>query len=206
MPGIFDNVGPFSSAGECIAGLASHALAVGVKEQRQNRGPRVDEIIRLGGGNPESAPPWCAYFVSAVLEETKRRGHCLPAAVKSGRAVNHWLKAPEHFRIQRDDIWDIPPDQLPGLVFVRTRTSKPTSERDKVLRGMSRTGHTGIVIGVGQTGRELVCIAGNSSGSGHSRVSGSGSVAIEVYTEGSKGWARMVGFSAPAGLALEAAA
>jgi len=108
--------------------------------------------------------------------------------VRTGRAVNHWLKADECRRIARDDIWDFPNPR--GLIYVRTRTSKPINDANKVRRGISRTGHVGIVTGV--TGETITVCAGNSSGAGHS--SGSGSVCIEVIEKGGRAWDRIVGF------------
>jgi hypothetical protein len=78
---------------------------------------------------------------------------------------------------------------------VRTRMSKPEGERQKVLDGISRQGHTGIVVDIDKDARTVTCVAGNSSGFGHSRVAGGGAVAKEVMTEGDEAWKRLVGFA-----------
>jgi hypothetical protein len=72
--------------------------------------------------------------------------------------------------------------------------SKPETERQKVLDGINRQGHTGIVVAVDKDARTVTCVAGNSSGYGHSRVAGGGAVAKEVMTEGDEAWKRLVGF------------
>ena len=108
--------------------------------------------------------------------------------VRTGRAVNHWMKADEGRRIARDDIWDI--EQPRGLIYVRTRTSKPATDADKVRRGISRTGHVGLI--VGRDGDTLIGVAGNSSGAGHS--AGSGSVCHEKIKKGGRAYERIVGF------------
>jgi len=102
------------------------------------------------------------------------------------------MKAPESRRVAIDDIWTYRESR--GLIFVRTRLSKPASEADKVRAGQSRQGHTGIVTAVDAEARTITCVAGNSSGYGHSPVSGGGAVATEVITEGDAAWDRLVGF------------
>tara|TARA_R100000808_G_scaffold24607_1_gene57151 strand:- start:4050 stop:4391 length:342 start_codon:yes stop_codon:yes gene_type:complete len=102
------------------------------------------------------------------------------------------MKAPPERRVQRDDIWSDP--NARGLIFCRTRLSKPVTDRQKVLDGISRQGHTGIVVEVDPEARTITCVAGNSSGYGHSRVAGGGAVAKEVIQEGDEAWLRLVGF------------
>ena len=128
--------------------------------------------------------------MSSLCRQLERCGFDLDAP-KTGRAVNFWLKTDDHQHVDRDHIWSEKPD---GLVFVRTRLSKSERERDKVLNGMSRQGHTGIVTYIDTTAREIHCVAGNSSGFGHSRVRGGGQVAREIIREGDDAWARLVGF------------
>ena len=160
---------------------------VGTGEQGQNQGPEVEHWIKLGGGNPSQAPPWCAYFVGAMCATVERVG--LPVRyTKTGRAVGHWQLAEPDQRIERDAIDSV--RDVRGLVFVRTRMSKPASDRDRALLGRRTQGHTGIVLR--REGLELVCVAGNSTGEGH--ASRTGGVAIERLKPGTPQWDRVVGF------------
>ena len=158
------------NAGKALTNLAESWLEQGARERGSNRGPDVSWFIHDGGGRPSKAPPWCAYFVSSLCRQLERCGFEIDAP-KTGRAVNFWLKTDDDQHIDRDHIWNVEPD---GLVFVRTRLSKPDKERGKVLRGMSRQGHVGVVTHVDVDLKEVHCVAGNSSGFGHSRVRGGG--------------------------------
>ena len=178
---------------DALASVAEAWLEQGAPARKgSNAGPDVSWFIHDGGGNPAKRPPWCAYFVSSCCRQVARAGFGIEY-VRTGRAVSHWLKAPPERRVNRDDIWDLPNPR--GLIFVRTRMSKPEGERQKVLDGISRQGHTGIVVDIDKDARTVTCVAGNSSGFGHSRVAGGGAVAKEVMTEGDEAWKRLVGFA-----------
>jgi len=180
---------------DALASVAEAWLEQGATESKgSNAGPDVSWFIHDGGGTPSKRPPWCAYFVSSCCRQVARAGFAIEY-VRTGRAVSHWIKAPPERQVNRDDIWDEPAHR--GLIFVRTRMSKPETERQKVLDGINRQGHTGIVIsrGVDDNGaRTVTAVAGNSSGFGHNRVRGGGAVAKEVMTEGDESWKRLVGF------------
>ena len=177
---------------DALASVAEAWLEQGATEsQGSNAGPDVSWFIHDGGGRPRSAPPWCAYFVSSCCRQVARAGFTIEYT-RTGRAVGHWMKAPPERRVQRDDIWSDP--NARGLIFCRTRLSKPATDRQKVLDGISRQGHTGIVVEVDPEARTITCVAGNSSGYGHSRVAGGGAVAKEVIQEGDEAWLRLVGF------------
>jgi hypothetical protein len=171
----------------------AHALVnlaeswVGTVEKGQNQGAEVEHWIKLAGGRPQSAPPWCAYFVSAMCETVERVGFPV-RYVKTGRAVAHWQLAEPDQRIDRDAIDKVA--DVRGLVFVRTRKSRPVSDRLRALEGKRVQGHTGIVIR--REGSELVCVAGNSTGEGH--ASRTGGVAFERIKPGTATWDRVVGF------------
>ena len=170
--------------------LASYAESwLGVKETTSNRGPEVDFFVRIAGGNPERKPPWCAYFVTFCCDQIRRTGLDLHD-IRTGRAVKHWMAADESRRVDRDDIWDFPAAR--GLIYVRTRTSKPVTDADKVRRGISRNGHVGIVSSVDKEAGIIIGTAGNSSGAGHS--SGSGAVCNETIKRGDRAYERIVGF------------
>jgi len=170
--------------------LASYAESwLGVKEKTQNRGPEVDFFVRIAGGRPTAKPPWCAYFVTFCCDALRRMGLELHEVV-TGRAVSHWLKAPENRRVARDDIWEHPSPR--GLIYVRTRTSKAALNADKVRRGISRQGHVGIILSVDTEEGVIIGVAGNSSSAGH--AAGGGAVCEEVIRKGDRAWERVVGF------------
>lgn len=171
-----------NSPGQALINIATAWLDQGVREHGSNRGRDVSWLVHDGGGNPESAPPWCAFFVSSVCRQVARAFG--PGAVRytpSGRAVSHWLNADLADRIDGQSAISV---DRRGLLFVRTRLSRPASDRDRVLAGQRTQGHVGVVVDIVEaTATEpakIVAIAGNSSGSGHSRVHGSGAVAKEV--------------------------
>ena len=160
---------------------------IGTGEKGQNQGVEVEHWIKLGGGNPSQAPPWCAYFVGAMCATVERVGFPI-RYTKTGRAVAHWQKAEPDQQIAREDIARV--RIVRGLVFVRTRLSRPESDRARALKGQPTQGHTGIVLR--REGEELVCVAGNSSGEGH--ASRTGGVAIERIKPNTPQWDRVVGF------------
>lgn len=169
---------------------------VGTEEKGQNRGAEVAHWIKLGGGRPSKSPPWCAYWVSAMCETIERAGFLI-RYVKTGRAVAHWQLAEPDQLIERDEIFK--QRDVRGLVFVRTRLSRPASDRDRALLGERVQGHTGICLRIEGSGDErecagltVVCVAGNSTGRGH--ASRTGGVAIEHLTPGTPAWDRVVGF------------
>jgi hypothetical protein len=198
-------VGAFRTREECIAALAMHV--VGVKEKGSNRGPEVDFWRVDGGGRElprgENGPPWCAYFRSSLVRELVRRGWPLDYAVRSGAARAHYQRAPHthmvpYFKlipaIARDD------GALLGGALVRTRSGK-SHQRGIILSGGRCQGHVATVVGITSDGG-LLCVGGNSSGVGHSRVRGSGSAALEVYTPGTKHWDCIAGVSTLRSVAL----
>lgn len=169
--------------------LASYAESfIGVTEITTNRSPDIDFFVRRAGGNPTRKAPWCAHFVTFCCDALRRMGLELHEVV-TGRAVNHWLKAPENRRVARDDIWEHPSPR--GLIYVRTRTSKAALNADKVRRGISRQGHVGIILSVEEEG-VIIGVAGNSSSAGH--AAGGGAVCEEVIRKGDRAWERIVGF------------
>lgn len=178
---------------KALASVAEAWLAKGVREHRDNAGPDVSWFIHDGGGTPAKAPPWCAYFVSSCCMQVHRCGFRF-RFTRTGRAVTHWHQALPEQRVDRDDIWTARDPR--GLIFVRTRLTKPESDRDKALKGSRRQGHTGVVISADRhaSPRTITCISGNSTGYGHDRVPGGGAVAKEVIREGDAAWLRLVGF------------
>lgn len=179
------------SSGQALASLAGSWLEQGAAEtEGSNAGPDVSWLIHDGGGSPDKRPPWCAYFVTSLCRQTARAGFKV-SYTRTGRAVSHWMKADPAQRVARGDIWE---DDPRGLIFVRTRLSKPIGEVAKVHRGISRQGHCGIVVDIDAVNRTITCVAGNSNGWGHSDKGGRGRVAKEVITENDAAWQRLVGF------------
>ena len=178
---------PGLSSASALCNVAESWLAQGVREDGSNRGDDVSWIIHDGGGNPDKAPPWCAYFVTSCCKAIERVG--LPVRyVKTGRAVAHWQLSEEDQRVDPRDVFARDPR---GLVFVRTRLSRPLTDTERAIRGQRVQGHTGIVIGV--EGDALRCVSGNSQGDrGHD--AGSGAVCVETLRPSSPQWARLVGF------------
>jgi peptidoglycan hydrolase-like protein with peptidoglycan-binding domain len=199
------------SAGEARARVAESQL--GAKEATQNRGPQVDRYVEESGGHPEGKPPWCAYFVSwcgQIVQDVL--GHGSIVRVRTGAARLHWQRSPAASHIERDELarkvssanaksWsgDELNRALRGAVYVRARSKTP-HKRAAILQGARSQGHCGIVVGahVDRLGRIIIDgVAGNSSGSGHSRVRGTGGVARERIVEGSKAWRALVGVVLP---------
>ena len=186
-----------------VAWIANYFADLGVREERQNRGPLVDPIIRVGGGRPEDAPPWCAYFVAfcrrvavwAWRECNPSRSDVVFDFPVSGGAARTWLRA-------GDDA--LAHDMRPpiGAAYHRTRTGNPVSHADIVRGGQSLQGHTGIVAGFDHIDPAmLLCVGGNSSGAGHSSSSRGGRVAPEVVgpsrdnPQAHAAWERLVGYT-----------
>jgi hypothetical protein len=143
-----------------------------------------------------AGPPWCAWFVSACSAIAEQSGHTIwrPVPSHRGRAVAPWIDAPAERRIAREDVWT---QAKPGDVMCRTRVSGPVTDRAKVLAGIPRDGHTGIVERVDRAARTVHLVCGNSSGHGHARTTGA--VAREVIREGDAAWHRLAGFVRVAG-------
>ena len=167
---------------------AQYLLGLVVREEGDNTGDWVDAIINIGGGTPGG--PWCARFVSAVMRESERvHGVRMDGFRASGAARHYWQRTAEGQRIDPAR-WSI---VRPGDVFIRSRLSASTEDVLRMRDGGKVQGHTGIVVGTSAKG--LLCIAGNSSGNGHSKVPGSGSVAFEMLRPGEPAWLRLVGFA-----------
>ena len=187
----------FDDFDELVAWVAVCLLVQDIEETSQNRGPWVDVIVALGGGDPEDAAPWCARFVVACRHLAawlwRLDGEPGRAYPRTGSAARTWLDTPARDRLLREEASWVAASI--GGAFVRTRTSAPESHRDTVLAGEVMKGHTGIVVDL--EGDGFVAVAGNSSGAGHS--TGSGSVAVEVIapTRGHalRAWSRLVGIA-----------
>ena len=185
----------FADFAELTAWVAVFLLAQGISETTSNRGPWVDVLVSLGGGNPEDAAPWCARFVCAcrriALWLWSLDGEEPRTYPQTGSASRIWVTTPPPHRMERSEAAWL--ESTIGAAFVRTRTSAPASDREVVLSGDLMKGHTGIVVDLASDG--FVCVAGNSSGSGHS--AGSGSVAVEIIAPTSghalRAWDRLVG-------------
>jgi hypothetical protein len=190
--------------------------SVGVSEETQNRGPEVDKIVRDGGGSPSEAPPWCAYFVCAmVFRAEKELGLSDPGRGKrisrTGSAVGLYQKSNRGNRKVPREVLEHMSDWgglgfvgkpvlaalfqgLQGAVMSRTRLSGPVSDREKAFSGRRVKGHAGIVEKIWLNEERkicITCICGNSTGDGHAE--GTGSVARETIIQGDRAWKRLVG-------------
>lgn len=179
-----------SDGPSALVSLAESYLSQGIRERAQNRGAMVEFFQRDGGGS--GAPvPWCALFVSSCVRTLSRCGFSVRGDFRAtGRAVSLWQDAGPDDQVDRGAIFGL--EDPRGLVFVRTRLSRPVKDRDRALQGTRRQGHTGIVTKIDEDG-VIHCIAGNSSGTGDSGT-GSGAVAREVIEQGSPAWDRLLGF------------
>ena len=181
------------SATDALVSLLESYVEQGIVEQGQNAGPMV-EFFQVDGGGSGTPVAWCAYFVSSCLRTLARCGFKVDSPGASGRAVSFWQRARDDQRGEREDVFNL--DDPRGRIFVRTRTSKPVSDRERARDGKKTAGHTGFITHISEdpdTGEPLIyCVAGNSTGSGH--ASGTGGVCVEVISKGSLAWDRLVGF------------
>lgn len=161
-----------------------------VHETSPNRGPWVDDIVRIGGGNPETRPHWCGYFTACCRRVAEWSLGVDLDYTTSGGAVRAWQRAGEHLRVDKPTI---------GAVYHRTRTADPVSRVELAREGKRVAGHTGVVVDVFDDGG-FVGIGGNSSGAGHSDAGRGGRVAYEVLSPSGdasarNAFARVVGFT-----------
>lgn len=190
---------PGQSSAQALLHVAQEWLERDVHETwGSNRGQDVDWIITHAGASwaideddkRKPGPAWCGLFVSACAKICTSAGRPVWRPRTAGRAVSWYQQAPPEWRVSPDDIFLQNPL---GLVFVRTRLSRPRKDVTRAKMGERVTGHVGIVESIDPVARTVTCIAGNSSGFGHD-VGGKGGVAREVYTENGPGWNKLVGF------------
>jgi hypothetical protein len=177
---------PRGDANWHAAEVARAFVTRGIAETSNNRGPWVDDIVRIGGGNPETRPHWCGYFAACCRRIAERWYGAELDYTTSGGAVRAWQRAGEHLRV------DAP---VVGAVYHRTRTSDPASRVAVARDGGQVPGHTGVVVELLPDGGGFVGVGGNSSGAGHSGAGRGGRVAYEVIRTGDKAHARLVGFT-----------
>lgn len=170
--------------------IAEWLYARDVREEwGQNRGPWVDVLVDLGGGDHRSAPSWCAYFVTACrriaqwlwsLEDPETAARMRYPV--TGRAAALYQRASEGSRFEwREGEYA----RVRGAAMVRSRTTRPVTDRDIILAGNRIGAHTAPALAWCGP-HTCICIGGNSSGSGHdsstatSRAHARGRVAVEV--------------------------
>ena len=173
-----------------VAHVARSFVARRVRETSSNRGPWVDQIVRIGGGNPETRPHWCGYFTAACRRIAERQWGAELDYTTSGGAVRAWQRAPESQRVEAPVV---------GAVYHRTRTADPVSRVERARAGEQVAGHTGVVVELLDDGG-FVGVGGNSSGAGHSSAGRGGRVAYEVLSPSGdassrKAFERVVGFT-----------
>ena len=93
----------FDDFDELVAWVAVCLLVQDIEETSQNRGPWVDVIVALGGGDPEDAAPWCARFVVACRRLAawlwRLDGEPGRAYPRTGSAARTWLDTPARDRL-----------------------------------------------------------------------------------------------------------
>jgi len=177
-----------------VAWVSIWLLTQSIQEASQNRGPWVDVIVELGGGDHLKADPWCARFVTAcrVLASWLRSDVAKdksPKFPRTGSASQLWILSSSP--LTRGDAACMMGSI--GGAFVRSRTNKPEWHAQVIRDGEPMPGHTGVVVDL--EGNGFVGIAGNSSGSGHSKSSGAVAVELLAPTSGHamRAWDRLVG-------------
>ena len=145
---------------ETTSSLARAAVAfavgeIGVQEvpSGSNRGPRVDQYLRLVGLDPASGSfPWCAAFVYFCFNEASRQHGQPNPLVKTAGVLSHWNRAEEvgARRIKSAEATARPELVRPGQIFV--------------MAFGKGAGHTGVIREI--RGGKLVTIEGNTNTGG----------------------------------------
>jgi hypothetical protein len=153
----------FGAPGDVFTGGTPLAMAatevarteLGVLEDPpgSNRGPRIDEYLRLVGLNPEAGSfPWCAAFVFFCFQQAASRKRKRNPLVKTAGVLSHWNRAEANGarRIKAVEAAARPELVLPGHIFI--------------MDFGGGAGHTGIVTGISRG--KLVTIEGNTNDGG----------------------------------------
>lgn len=147
-----------AAAGPLLAQMLAVAVSqIGTMEDPlgSNRGPEVDEYLRVAGLDPAADSfPWCAAFVYWCFDEAARALGRSNPVVKTAGVLDHWNKAGQRSipRLLSSTAINNPSLVQPGLIFI-IDTDAPGG-----------AGHTGLVESV--TGGKLVTIEGNTNTGG----------------------------------------
>jgi hypothetical protein len=136
-----------------VVKIAGDELGVLEVPPGSNRGPRVDEYLRVVGLDAAAGSfPWCAAFVYWCFDQAARGLGRSNPVVRTAGVLNHWRRAAQHGvpRLAAADATANPGRVRPGMIFVQDFGGG--------------AGHTGLVESV-QGGR-LVTLEGNTNDDG----------------------------------------
>lgn len=181
--------GPFAAP----AFVAEWLYARDIREEwGQNRGPWVDVLVEIGGGDHRDAPSWCAYFITAcrriaqwlwALEDPDMAARMVFPITGRAAALYQRAHAGSRMAWQPHNL-----ARLRGAAMVRGRSSRPDTDRHIIQAGNQIGAHTAAVLGPG-SGFGLIHVGGNSNGAGHdasgatSRAHARGRVALELLVD-----------------------
>jgi hypothetical protein len=133
--------------------IAAGEIGVLEEPRGSNRGPRVDEYLRVAGLNPaDGSFPWCAAFVFWCSEQAVGAMGRENPVIRTPGVLTHWQKAGQAGirRIVSADATADPASVRPGMIFI--------------MDFGGGAGHTGLVESV--DGGRLVTIEGNTNDDG----------------------------------------
>ena len=137
-----------STAGDTFAGVLAGTKDAKEEPRGSNTGPQVNQYLASVGLKP--GLPWCAAFVYYVFDQLSRRLKVRNPLPKTGGVMQLWEKSSSDVKIPIDSAKANPSLIKPGQIFI-------------MGRGKARFGHTGIVISVDPSRREIVTIEGNTN-------------------------------------------
>lgn len=136
-----------------VAVLVARSFAMmEVREHGHNRGRWVSAIIRLGGGDDDDAPAWCAYFGWACWHIAALALGCRVVSYTSGGVARSWIRAHEGDRVTGTP--------QPGDLMCIVRDARHVAT---VHAGGTMPGHMEIVRRVNGDGT-IDTIGGNTTG------------------------------------------
>lgn len=136
------------TAGETFAGVIAGNKDSKEEPKGSNTGTMVNQYLSSVGLKP--GLPWCAAFVYYIFDQATKRLHIANPLPKTGGVMNMWGKADSSLKINASDAKSNPGLIKPGQIFIMTRPGK----------GL---GHTGIVISVDPSRREMITVEGNTN-------------------------------------------
>lgn len=154
-------VSNFSPPNSIISQLSAQALAtavsqIGIMETlgQHNRGPQVDEYLKVAGisnpaGNPPDGYPWCQAFVYWCFANASKVLGIVNPATRTAGVLDHWnTKNTKVKRILKTTAQTNSSIIQPGMIFI--------------LNHGNGKGHTGFVESVYPDGR-FITIEGNTN-------------------------------------------
>jgi hypothetical protein len=147
-------VTPASELAAAVLEVAKTQLHVREQPLGSNRGPEVDDYVRLTGLSPSGRFAWCVCFIFFCFDQAARKLGQRNPMIKTAGVLDLWNKAGQQGvkRVTMVKAKNNPALVLPGQIFV-IDTPPPGGG-----------GHAGIVEQV--TGGKLVTIEGNTNDGG----------------------------------------